>query len=254
VAVGRAVVDAGDSTEVVVRYTVRQSGPVLKSVKLLTNDPTCPVAYLTVRGDVPYDLAIHPDRLYVVYSRESPRERTLRLTGPVTMDVTRAYSARGAFTAWVAPGGEAQQGQRRWEVAITISPTLPLGITEDELRVETTHPRRPLVVVPVAIEVQPQVLCRPPDLFFGFVAVGHPITRTAVLRLRDGGRFTVLASMAEAAAVHCRASRAADDRWEVAVRLDPSETGVIETSLLLRTDVAGEETIRIPVYAHVIPR
>jgi len=251
VTVGQTVLAPGEETTVTVTKTVRVSGPFSETITLHTDDPANPVVYFTLHGDVPHDLIILPDRVYIAGVRGEAPTRTLRLLGPETAAIIGVSSRDSCFAVETAPVPAPWEGQKAWDVTLTAGPDLPAGSTEDELRIETTHAARPLITVPVAIDVQPQIRRLPPKLFFGFVQPGETAGRTLTLRSFDGRAFRVTAATCEAAGVSAALEQAAPDRWLVRVAVNRAEPGVIDTTLVLTTDLPGEERIEVPLYADV---
>jgi hypothetical protein len=251
--VGQTVLAPGEATTVSVRQMIRKSGALMDTVTLLTNDPAAPVVHLTIHGSVPHNLTIRPESLSVVLTRNSPASRLLRLTGPADTAVTGAASVEGGFTAEVAPADTHGDGARAWNVRLVFSAALPAGTLVDELRIETTHAARPVVTVPVAIEVQPQIRRIPSRLFYGFAEPGRAIRRTLTLYSFDGRAFGITGATANAPEATAEFVQLADDRWEVEVTLTPTEPGIVETIVAIATDLPGEERIEVPVYADVRP-
>ncbi len=93
VSIGKETLAPGESTEVTIKFTITYSGSVMKSAKLLTTDPTQPVVYLTVHGQVPHDLRVYPDRLYIGGDKGQVASRTLTISGPAEGG-TQTASAR----------------------------------------------------------------------------------------------------------------------------------------------------------------
>jgi len=223
----------------------------MESIEVLTNDPTAPALYLTLHADVPQDLTVRPERLYMVCKRgDSPIQR-LRLTGPETAWVKRASAREASLFLEVNPVEGPEPSERGWDITVAVSPNLPIGRTEDELRIETTHAARPLVTVPVMIEVEPQIRRVPSKLFFGFVQPGKTAKRTLTLRSFDGRAFDVSGATAGEPGVTAGAQRVSEGEWKVEVSLTRAEPGVVETTFVVTTDLPGEERIEVPLYADV---
>lgn len=218
-------------------------------MRLATNDPVAPVVYLTLHGRVPHDVDIWPDKLSFIVDRGEGKQRTLRLTGPETMDVTGAMSEQALVTVNMAPAEAPREGMNAWELALSVSDSLPIGRHEDTLRILTTHPERPLVSVPIAIEVRSALVIVPNSAFFGFVTVGTEKTVTLKVRSRDGSAFRIASAEANHPALSSEARPAGEGQWAVELTCKPAEPSIIDIALTLTTDIPGEERLSIPVYA-----
>jgi hypothetical protein len=170
---------------------------------------------------------------------------------PDTAELVGATSRDESFAVAVSPAAALQEGQRAWDITVTVPPNLPIGRTEDELWIETTHAARPLVTVPVMIEVEPQIRRSPSRLFFGFVQPGKTVLRALTLRSFDGRAFSVTGVTANEAGITAEAKRVGEGEWKVEVALARAEPGVVDTTLVVSTDLPGEERIEVPLYADV---
>jgi hypothetical protein len=223
----------------------------MESVSLLTNDPASPRVYLTMHGRIPHDVVVRPSYLYIPSHRGAPGERVVLLTGPPEMEVTSAEAAGSSFRVEALPVTPLAEDMRTWELRLALSADLPLGRLRDELRVKTTHKERPLVTVPVAIEVLPHIQRIPARLFFGFVDAGETARRTLALRSRQGVRFAVTGVVADQEGLSAEARPIADGAWLVEVALAAAQPGVIDRSLVICTDLPVEPRIEVPIRAHV---
>jgi hypothetical protein len=95
-AIGAEVLAPGESTDVTVKFEVRVSGNLMKSVTLLTNDLAQPVAFVTVHGTVPHDVRVVPDRLHLVRDKSDPAPGALSVwvSGPAHMRLSPDHTVK----------------------------------------------------------------------------------------------------------------------------------------------------------------
>jgi len=216
--VAQEVLAPGKSTAVTVKFTVTSSGNVMRSAKLRTNDPRAAIVYLTLQGTVPHDVQVYPARLHVSRDKNAVALLSVTVSGPADMNLIEPSCERGLFEVRLgAPEVDANEKQT-WQLELTFEPRDFVGRVEDTLMVRTSHAERPLISVPITGEVQGDLTLSPNQVFFGFAEVGDKAEQVVTVTSRSGTAF-----------------------------------GVKSAKLVLTTDVPGEETLKIPVYAHVLP-
>jgi len=235
-----------------VKFEITGPGNVLKVAKLRTDDPRAALVYLTLQGSVPHDVQVHPARLHVAAGKNAVPPLTVTISGPLGMDVTEATCERGLFDVRVAPPETEANEKQTWRLELTFKPQDFVGRIEDTLTVRTTHLERPLITVPITGDVRGDLALTPSQAFFGFVPSGEQRTQTLTIASRSGSPFTVTGARLEGEGARVsEPARTEDGRWTVTVSLTAAKAGVVDTHLLLTTDVPSEETLQVPVYAHV---
>jgi hypothetical protein len=254
VTIAEEILAPGQSTPVTVKFTVTASGNVLRVAKLRTDDPRAALVYLTLQGTVPHDVQVQPARLSVARDKNAVPPLHLTVSGPGGMDVTGAACERGLFDVQIsAPEVDANE-KKTWHLELTLKPQDFVGPLDDQLTIHTTHAERPLITVPITGRIRGDLEVQPSQVFFGFVAPGKPAEQKIVIASRSGAPFTVKSAKLEAAGLRVsEPTRAEDGTWTLTVSLAADKPGVIDTHLVLTTDVPGEETLEVPVYAHVSP-
>lgn len=252
--IGKETLAPGESTDVTVKFTVTYSGNVWKSAKLLTNDLTQPVAFVTAHGKVPHDLRVHPDRVHLSGDKGEALTRTLTVSGPAQMDLKEISCEKGLFHIEVGEPEVSEDEKRTWELTLAFKPEAFVGEFEDQLSIRTTHPERPLITIPMTGRICGDLEIRPPSVFFGFVEPGEKAEQEIVIRSRSGADFTVKSAAANKDTVHVGAPQQRGGAWVVPISVDTSQPGGIDATVTVTTDVPGEETLEIPVYAHVVEK
>lgn len=249
----RTVVPPGQWAQLTVGFEVRTAGTIVEYVGLLTNDLDRPLMYLTVGGYVPPDLLVAPQRLHFTAGKSTAVVRELTVRGPGGMRLLRATCQGRAFRAGV--GEPTDDGDmRRWRVEVVLQPRRNPGNLADTLTITTSHPDRPVVVVPLTAEVLGDLSVAPGRVFLGFLRPGETRAQDIMIRSRSGASFAlVLARLGDPSVGTARTTRGGLAQWKVEVALQSGHPRTIDTTLLLRTDVKGEERLEVPVYAQVLP-
>ena len=253
VSVGEELLPPGKSTAVTVRFTNPFPGNVMRSAKLRTNDPRAAVVYLTLQGKVPHDVQVRPARLYVSRPKNAVSPLTVTVSGPADMNLKEASCERGQFEVRIqAPALDAND-MRTWQVQLALRARDFVGRIDDQLAIRTTHPDRPLITVPITGEVRGDLDLRPGQVFFGFVKVGDKAEQTVTIASRSRATFAVKSATLEGVGLRVTGPvRPGNGTWKVTVALGAERPGVIDAKLVLTTDVPGEGTLEVPVYAHVV--
>jgi hypothetical protein len=106
----------------------------------------------------------------------------------------------------------------------------------------------------VRLTVRPNAVVRPAWAFFGLVKQGARVPPKRVdLGLRSGGPFRVLGAEASDKRITARAVRSPAG-WACEITVSTKELGALDGEVVLSTDIPHEESIRIPVRVHVLPR
>ncbi|MCD6360695.1 MAG: hypothetical protein J7M38_07465 [Armatimonadetes bacterium] len=242
----------GETAQVTVSFTIGYSGSVMKSARLLTTDPTQPVVYLTVHGKVPHDLRVYPDRIYLGGEKDAVPTRTVTISGPAEMDLTEVATERGLFDLTLSEPQVSEDEKKTWTLELAFKPEGFVGEIADHLSIKTTHAERPLVTIPITGRIRGDLRLTPPSVFFGFLKPGAQAQQTATIASRSFTPFTVTSATSDAAKITAGAPENKDGVWSIPVSVDTSAEGVVEGALTVTCDVPGEETLTIPVYAHVI--
>jgi hypothetical protein len=95
----------------------------------------------------------------------------------------------------------------------------------------------------------------PPDAFFGFVRPGENVKRTVSLSRRDGNPFEIKGVRAPRGILVAVCHTASSSKHDVTLTLAPNiAPGILKGNLELHTTVRAAETLRLPLYVHVLPR
>lgn len=252
VSLDRSVIAPGASAHARVKLTVVHGGSLMRSIKLLTNDLWRPVVFLTVHGKAPHDLTIRPERLHLAGGKNAVPSRSVFVSGPADMDVTEVVSERGCFDIRIGEPRVSELGSKTWAVKLTFNIQNFVGKIQDELRLHTTHPDRPLVTIPVTGSTRGDVQVLPTSIFIGFAPLGSTVEEEASIACAVCKDFSVRGATADDTRIRVGPVERHNAGWLVPVAIDTSTPGVVEGNVVISTDVPGEERLEVPVYAHIL--
>ena len=248
--IGKETLTSGESTDVTVKLTVSYSGNVMQSVKLLSNDLTRPVAFFTIHGKVPHDLRVYPDRLFLTGTKGRTLPRTITVSGPAEMDLKGVSCEKSSFDVQVGEPEIGEDEKKTWKITLSFKPGTFVGEMTDQLFIHTTHKERPLIALPIAGAVRGDLQVTPPSAFFGFVKRGREATDRLSLTTRSGAAFKLLDVTPGDPKVKVTQTEIKGG-YRLTISVPTDKLGVSRGELVLTTDIPLEETIKIPVYAHV---
>ncbi len=241
-------VGPGRDTWVTVTFdTSRISGRTSKTVILHSNDPTVPEAALSLTGQVVTDVVVNPTPLYLGRIRRGEtirRELVISAGRPgAPHNVIDVETETPVVRAYVEPGETADQ-QR---VVVEITPNLPLGRFTDELRVRTTSPRQPIVIIPVFGSVESDLAALPPQVTFD---LARDEAHDVQVSNRSGHPVAVTHVTATPPIAYDLTTVKAGLEWLLRLRLtsrppDDWKEGAVE----LFTDHPVEDRVVVPVFA-----
>ena len=250
--VDREGLPPGESAHVIVKANSGGGGRFVAAIEIRTDDPVRRIAYVTVAGDVPIAVTVLPKRLDMLASRGNPSVRRIFVSAPEHTRLLRVSVDDPAISAHCI--GDQERGQRRvWAILVTAASATPPGGRLATLRVETSNTRSPLVEVPIRVGVRSDLIVTAAVAFFGFMQFGQREERVLIVRSESGTPFTIKEAKLDAPGVRVSDPvQVTPSEWELGVTLNAERPGIIDTKLVLTTDVPGEETLEIPVYAHVL--
>jgi hypothetical protein len=243
----------GEEAELAVEFKVAHSGTTVRTVRLLTTDLTRPVALVTLRATAPHELLVWPERLGFWLRKSETQTQGIRITGPPDMQVVSADSSLELLTARLREEPAGPYGSREWSVLVAAKPGLRTGVLGGHITISTTHAQRPQVRIPVRLNMGADLALTPPGVYFGFVNLRDRREQTLIIRSRSGTPFTMEQGNLDAPGVSVgEPTRVTPTEWKLTVTLNAERPGIIDTKLVVTADVPGEETLEIPIYAHVV--
>jgi len=164
------------------------SGPISKSVLLVSNDPERGQINLFVKATVkPFvDILPQPYVRVAVVKGDSDTRDVILLSEEKTFKPTVAESAQPYVKAEIAPASEKDKVPghpgEQYRVRITVTPDAPEGLLNAPVRIATGVPQQPTIEIPISGVVRARVSVTPVMVNFGnFQAGKEPITRNIIV-------------------------------------------------------------------------
>jgi len=164
------------------------SGPISKSVLLVSNDPERGQINLFVKATVkPFvDILPQPYVRVAVVKGDSDTRDVILLSEEKTFKPTIAESSQPYVKAEIAPASEKDKipghPGEQYRVRITVTPDAPEGLLNAPVRIATGVAQQPTVEIPISGVVRARVSVTPVMVNFGnFQAGKEPITRNIIV-------------------------------------------------------------------------
>ncbi|MGB9877708.1 MAG: hypothetical protein ACPLPS_08065 [bacterium] len=237
------VVRPGDTVQITLRHIPLSPGKIMVSSKLLTNDPSRPILFLTMGGWIKFEVSVWPESLEIKGAKGENIFGNLRITLPPDAQIKEVVSENGLLKLELREmkaksneqaeenGSEGDSERPRFFHlrAICEAKKVP-GSYKDILRIYTTSEAHPLILVPVKITIQNEIKIDPPNIFFGFVKQGQIVSQRVSLLSHSGKSFVI------------EGVRTSHPFLKVDIAVE------------VHTNLEGEETLQLPIYAHIIRR
>lgn len=164
------------------------SGPISKSLLVLSNDPDRPQVNLFIKATVkPFvDILPLPYVRFALVKGDSDTRDVMLVSEEKSFDPKIVESAQPYVKAEVMPAGEKDKiqghGGKQYKLKITITPDAPEGLLNAPIRIATGVPEQPNLEVPVSGLVRERISVTPKLVNFGNFTPGKDtITRNVVV-------------------------------------------------------------------------
>lgn len=239
------------------------SGPVSKSILVMTNDPQDPTVSLVIKAEVKPYVEVLPRPLirFNALQHEQLTEKVTIVSGDGSTDfkVTGVDSSVPYLKASVRqldkeeqiPGKPAPQ----YEVALALTEDAPMGPVNAQLSVHTDHPKAKTVLIKVYGVVRALLHVTPPQIQFGTVeASSNPGRNVIVINNRTGGSgVEVTSAEVTDPAFDATVSPIQEGRrYQVTVTIKPdAEPGTKDAILKVSTNDPEFPQLTVPVRANI---
>jgi hypothetical protein len=249
-------VPAGGEGRVLARLdTTGMAGRITKVVNVYTNDPTVPVAGLTLTGEVLTDIVVSPSPLYLGRVRRGVRTRAEVILRPGrpggTETVTRVEHAGAVVQTTLEPLTDGP-GQK---LVVELRRDLPLGRFNEQLTLRTTSAREPTLTLTVFGSVEGDVVVLPPQVTFGVTRADAAPEREFFIRNRGDKPLTVTRVVVPPdIATYQLDTVATGLEYRVTLRLrDGLRAGKLQGDVEIFTNHPDEPRLVVPLFAVVRP-
>ncbi|HEV8239082.1 MAG TPA: DUF1573 domain-containing protein [Thermoanaerobaculia bacterium] len=236
------------------------SGAIAKEVTVFTSDPGNAMIQLTIRAQVRAALDAQPGYFrflhvvgappesgqQIVWSADFPELQVLSVTSP-TPALTVTF--RRATDAEREPQGRGNQ----WVIAATLAAEPPPGPLSGDVRVETNHPRKKVLEIPIAGYVRPVVMVTPPTADFGTFPGGQPRKGSVLITNYGSAPLQLLGVDSDVRGLVARIDeREKGKRFDLALTLSSDVArGPLRGALRVRTSSPKQPLLEVPVVGEV---
>jgi hypothetical protein len=141
------LIPADQTAELVAVFNpAKRSGHQYKTIRLITNDPKKAIAELVLTGTVQPAITTLPSTVtFNSKPDEKPIERELILISDQPIKIKTLTGSHPAIHAQAEPIGT----NKKQLITLKIDPARLHGRIKEELIIETTHPKTPIMTVPI---------------------------------------------------------------------------------------------------------
>ncbi len=164
------------------------SGPISKSVLVVSNDPDRPQLNLFVKAMVKPFVDVAPQQYvrFSVVKGDSASQDVVLISEEKGFKPTVAETAQPYVKAEISPAGDkdkiAGRPGEQYKLNVSVLPDAPEGLLNAPVRITTGVTQQPTLEIPVSGIVRPRVSISPITVNFGnFTAGKDPITRNIVV-------------------------------------------------------------------------
>lgn len=261
----RVVVAPGETSDLLVKFTILHPGKITISAKLLTNDPSQPVVFLTVGGRAPQSPSVWPQRLELKGYKGQPLRGNVRFSAAADVGLKEVKTENNLFLVTIegpfVRGGEQvgesiDEGDEEklciWQLTAIYRGAVSPGEFHDKLLIFTDSDKYPLFSIPIDGEVVGELEVDPPILFFGFLRPGQMVSQRIYISARSGRPFSIKRVKVPSQDISAVIIKSGGRETCLEISLNPSSVGVREEKIEVYTDVPGEEILQVIIYAHII--
>lgn len=257
-------VEPGKSGYIKAKLETRDfSGPISKSILVMTNDPQNPTVTLVIKTTVHPYVEILP-RAMIRFNavQHEPMSQKITVVGSDDnsgFEVTGVKSSEDFLTASVRPlpKGELLAGKspQQYEVELSMKDDAPVGPVNAVLEVQTNHPKAKIVPVKVFGVIRALLHVTPSQVQFGSVtAKKQPGRNLIVVNNRSGGAKVSVegASINDAAFAAEVVTIEQGRRYQITVTVKTDATpGPRDAVLTIKTSDTEFPEVKVPVRANI---
>jgi hypothetical protein len=248
--------------------TAGRDGPIERTLTLYTNEPGRKSIQFKVRGDVRLGLIVAGAAgQQISFGLRPPKKATtvpVRLRCPKdeppweVVAVESALDAAGEATkyAWEVVAAEPPSPEfRDVDLRLTHPGTAKLGAESGRVRIRTSHPERPEILLDTQILVVPKYYPQPKQVSILRVRPDSPAARTiSILAAEPEVPFRVLSAKVEGTGFLAGEPRTVPGGQAVDVRYDQVARGAgrVKATLVVSIDDPELPEVRVPLEADVL--
>ncbi len=257
-------VEPGKSGYIKAKLETRDfSGPISKSILVMTNDPQNPTVTIVIKTTVHPYVEILPRALIRFNAvQHEPMSQKITVVGSENesnFEVTGVTSGADFLAATIRPLPEGEllagKSSKQWEVELSMKDDAPVGPVNTTLEIQTNHPKARTVPVKVFGVVRALLHVTPSQVQFGSVAAKkQPGRNLIVVNNRSGGaKIEVRSATVNDAAFAAEVVTIEQGRrYQITVTVKPDATpGPRDAVLTINTSDAEFPEVKVPVRANI---
>lgn len=234
-------------------------GPIAKYLVVFTNDPASPEVSLAIKVEVRPRVQVHPGYVRFLSVVGDEAQRADQTVWASDIEGFEIKTARSPYRFVSVTAREAEENERRsegrgrqWLIEVQLAPNAPVGPMADHIELETNHPDKPLVRVPVSGFVRPILAASPPFADFGAREVDGPIRASVQIKNFSDDEIALTDVASSLPQVEAQIQADGSDYY-VIVTLNPGlPKGEFSGMLTVATDSRRVPTIEIEVRGTVL--
>lgn len=239
--------------------TVDFSGPIAKTITVLSNDPTSPRLTLTVKAMIEPQVSLHPGYARYIYVQGHEPGAIKQWLWSDNFEDFKVLGVTSPYKFLTATFHEAKPEERRpevpgawkqWIVESTIQPDAEVGALRDFLVVKTNHPKQSEVRIPVTGFVRPIMSVTPYIADFGTVQTSETARDLSLILVNFGDaavevtKVSTVVPGVEATIKPIEAGR----RYEIKLALTPKmPKGKVDSILKIETTSTKKPVVEVPL-------
>ncbi|MCC6677161.1 MAG: DUF1573 domain-containing protein [Phycisphaerales bacterium] len=244
-----------------------KNGPQLQRITIRSNDPVQPESTIAITAEVEPVVMIEPKLLqFGEIKKGESRTATVKVIGRTedfaatfgTVSNDEALGLEVLSTRDVELNGKKL---RETEVKVTLKPKAAVGRLQQSASIRTNDPRMPAVTVQIMGDILGDLEAGPARLALGVLQAQGPIKTELKITSRAGANFKIAEVTNQALnGIDLQfAIKPVSENQQSAYVIEitgtaPKDAVPIRGEVMIKTDVAGEEMIRIPYFGVVRPQ
>lgn len=239
------VLSPGKQTLLRVRFPLKGlSGPQRKRIRLVTNDPARPHVTLIMTGEAIAELEVRPRQLFwgnLLEAEVVEKTVTVRFHDDENFHVEAVESSSSLFAAECDPWAERPPAR----ITVRTVPPLLRGRFQGSLKLQTDHPRFPLLTVPMSGRVVGALYTIPEEIVL--VPTNRPVTRSLMVYASRKQKFKILRVDPPVTGIEARVRSRLFSGCRIELRNLVPELGLDGRCVVITTDYAPMKELSVPL-------
>ncbi len=249
------IAPGGTGTVKVVFNAENFAGPVDKVIKVLSNDPENGEVRLYISGKILVAVEISPDMIYVrdaLIGDMVKRDFTIAAAENKPLQILSVKTSNENLSVtYESVAG--REGSYQFHLTYPAKP--PVGVFQESIEIQTDNPVQPRIVVPVSGRIIGQLSISPRALLFRILDPAGQSKKRLTINKRGDATLEVTSVTCDLPNIKVKTSPVEKGKlYEVDLEVSPPvDENRIEGTLLIETNIPGEESIQVPVRILVSP-